>query len=68
VPPHGYGIARRTEQISADRFQLNQGTMYPALFASRADGMDQFQVGVSENKSTGEVLLDYARWAEAACS
>jgi PadR family transcriptional regulator PadR len=30
-PLHGYGIARRVEQISADRFQLNQGTMYPAL-------------------------------------
>ncbi len=30
-PLHGYGVARPIEQISADRFQLNQGTMYPAL-------------------------------------
>jgi DNA-binding PadR family transcriptional regulator len=30
-PLHGFGIARRIEQISADRFQLNQGTMYPVL-------------------------------------
>jgi hypothetical protein len=33
-PLHGYGIARRIEQISADRFQLNQGTIYPALCIS----------------------------------
>jgi PadR family transcriptional regulator, regulatory protein PadR len=30
-PLHGYGIARRIEQISVDRFQLNQGTMYLSL-------------------------------------
>ena len=30
-PLHGYGIARRIEQISSDTFSLNQGTIYPAL-------------------------------------
>ena len=30
-PQHGYGIARRIEQVSGDRLQLNQGTIYPAL-------------------------------------
>jgi PadR family transcriptional regulator, regulatory protein PadR len=30
-PLHGYGIARRIEQISGDLLQLNQGTLYPAL-------------------------------------
>jgi len=30
-PLHGYGIARRLEQISKDVLQLNQGTLYPAL-------------------------------------
>src|SRR5580704_16784990 len=30
-PLHGYGIARRIEQISGDLLQLNQGTIYPAL-------------------------------------
>lgn len=30
-PLHGYGIARRIEQISGDVVQLNQGTIYPAL-------------------------------------
>jgi len=30
-PLHGYGIARRIEQISEDALQLNQGTIYAAL-------------------------------------
>jgi len=30
-PLHGYGIARRIEQVSSDTFSLNQGTLYPAL-------------------------------------
>ena len=30
-PLHGYGIARRIEQISGDLLYLNQGTLYPAL-------------------------------------
>ena len=30
-PLHGYGIARRIEQVSGDLLELNQGTIYPAL-------------------------------------
>ena len=30
-PVHGYGIARRIEQVSGDLLELNQGTIYPAL-------------------------------------
>ncbi len=30
-PLHGYGIARRIEQVSSDVLHLNQGTIYPAL-------------------------------------
>ena len=30
-PIHGYGIARRIEQVSENAFALNQGTLYPAL-------------------------------------
>ena len=30
-PLHGYGIARRIEQVSENSFALNQGTLYPAL-------------------------------------
>src|SRR5262245_48011880 len=48
-PLHGYGIARRIEQISADRFQLNQGTMYPALLHLVQIGWVSSKWGVSEN-------------------
>ena len=30
-PLHGYGIARRIEQVSSDTLSINQGTVYPAL-------------------------------------
>ncbi len=30
-PLHGYGVARRIEQVSSDTLSLNQGTIYPAL-------------------------------------
>src|SRR5262245_10267310 len=48
-PLHGYGIARRIEQISADRFQLNQGTMYPALLNLEQMGWISSKWGLSEN-------------------
>jgi len=48
-PLHGYGIARRIEQISADRFQLNQGTMYPSLLNLEQMGWISSKWGVSEN-------------------
>jgi DNA-binding PadR family transcriptional regulator len=32
-PQHGWGIARRIEQISGDALELNQGTLYPASCA-----------------------------------
>ena len=37
-PLHGYGIARRIEQISEDRLALNQGTLYPALIRLERKG------------------------------
>ena len=35
---HGYGIARRIEQISDDLLRLNQGTLYPALLRMEQEG------------------------------
>jgi PadR family transcriptional regulator, regulatory protein PadR len=46
---HGYGIARRIEQISGDRLQLNQGTIYPALLHLEQMGWINSEWGVSEN-------------------
>jgi len=48
-PLHGYGIARRIEQISSDRLQLNQGTIYPALLHLEQMGWISSKWGVSEN-------------------
>src|SRR5205085_12567727 len=46
---HGYGIARRIEQISGDLLQLNQGTIYPALLQLEQMGWITSRWGVSEN-------------------
>ena len=48
-PLHGYGIARRIEQISKDLLQLNQGTLYPALLRMEQEGWIASKWGASEN-------------------
>lgn len=48
-PLHGYGIARRIEQASGDRLELNQGTIYPALLHLEQRGWIKGSWGVSEN-------------------
>ncbi|HRJ18175.1 MAG TPA: PadR family transcriptional regulator [Bryobacteraceae bacterium] len=48
-PQHGYGIARRIEQISQDVLQLNQGTLYPALLRMEQSGWISSKWGASEN-------------------
>jgi len=47
-PQHGYGIARRIEQISRDLLQLNQGTLYPALLRMEQEGWIAAKWGASE--------------------
>jgi len=46
---HGYGIARRIEEVSGDRLQLNQGTIYPALLNLKQMGWITSKWGISEN-------------------
>jgi PadR family transcriptional regulator len=48
-PQHGYGLARRIEQISGDKLQLNYGTLYPALLKLEQEGTIRSRWGVSEN-------------------
>ena len=48
-PMHGYGIARRLEQISGDRLQLNEGTVYTALMRLKQSGWITAAWGASEN-------------------
>src|SRR5262249_47989770 len=46
---HGYGIARRIEQVSGDRVILNQGTIYTSLVRLQQRGWIRAKWGVSEN-------------------
>ena len=46
---HGYGIARRIEQISGDLLSVNQGTLYPVLLRLEQEGSIASEWGVSEN-------------------
>ena len=48
-PLHGYGVARRIEQISGDQLSLNYGTLYPALLKLEQEGWIVSEWGVSEN-------------------
>ncbi len=46
---HGWGISQRLQQISEDTFQLNQGTLYPALVRLEQRGWIRSKWGVSEH-------------------
>jgi len=48
-PLHGYGIARRIEQVSEDLLHLNQGTLYPALLRLEQRGWIRSRWGTSDN-------------------
>ena len=48
-PLHGYGIARRIEQISGDLLAVNQGTLYPVLLRLEQEGAIRSERGASEN-------------------
>jgi PadR family transcriptional regulator, regulatory protein PadR len=48
-PLHGYGIARRIEQISEDALRLNQGTIYPSLVRLLQKRWISAEWGTSEN-------------------
>jgi len=48
-PLHGFGIARRIEQISSDLLAVNQGTLYPLLLKLEHEGAIASEWGTSEN-------------------
>jgi PadR family transcriptional regulator len=48
-PLHGYGIARRIEQVSGDRVILNQGTIYTSLVRLEQRGWIRSKWGTSDN-------------------
>src|SRR5688572_27132029 len=48
-PLHGFGIARRLEQVSRDVLRLNEGTVYTSLLRLRQQGWIATEWGTSEN-------------------
>ena len=48
-PLHGYGIARRIEQVAQGSLSLNQGTIYPALLRLEQKGLIKSAWGASDN-------------------
>jgi len=48
-PLHGYGIARRIEDTSADLLSVNYGTLYPALLKLEQEGCITSEWGLSDN-------------------
>ena len=63
-PLHGFGIARRIEQVSGAALQLNQGTLYPALVRLEQRGWIRSSWGVSGRRPPGADLFANEGWAE----
>ena len=76
-PQHGYGIARRIEQMSGDALRLNQGTFYPALVKLEQQGWIRAKWGASENnrrakfysltpRGARQLTAETKRWARVS--
>ncbi|RZU35456.1 PadR family transcriptional regulator [Edaphobacter modestus] len=76
-PLHGYGVARRIEQISGELLSVNQGTLYPVLLRLEQDGAVASEWAPSENNRrarfyrltrVGQKLLDAEKrnWEQTA--
>jgi transcriptional regulator len=76
-PLHGYGLARRIEQVSAGALALNQGTLYPALLRLEQRGWIASKWGVSDNnrrarfysltrRGRAQLATEAARWEQLA--
>ena len=65
-PQHGFGIARRIEQISGDQLALNQGTLYPLLLRLEQEGAIESEWGPSENNRRAR-FYRLTRRGESSC-
>lgn len=63
-PQHGYGIARRIEQVSADSVILNQGTIYAALVRLQQRRLIKAEWGTSDNNRKARYYSLTARGAK----
>jgi PadR family transcriptional regulator PadR len=60
-PMHGYGIARRIEQVGADELILNQGTIYAALVRLQQGKLIKAEWGTSDNNRKAKFYQITAR-------
>ena len=65
---HGYGIARRIEQISGDLLAVNQGTLYPVLLKLEQEGAIASEWGASDNNRKARFYRLTQRRTQAASS
>ena len=76
-PLHGYGLARRIEQLSGDLLLLNEGTVYASLLRLTQKGWIHSEWGASENnrkakfyrltaKGRKRLSLESSRWRQMA--
>jgi PadR family transcriptional regulator, regulatory protein PadR len=76
-PLHGYGVLLRIQQISKDRLEIQQGSLYPALYRLEHQGWITSEWGESENKrkakyyrltaaGTRRFLEETKKWNEMA--
>jgi PadR family transcriptional regulator, regulatory protein PadR len=49
-PLHGYGVLLRIQQISRDKLQIQQGSLYPALYRLEHQGLIASEWGESDNR------------------
>jgi PadR family transcriptional regulator, regulatory protein PadR len=55
-PLHGFGIARRVEQVGGEQLTLNQGTLYPVLLRLEQEGGDRIGVAAFREQSASAFL------------
>ena len=76
-PLHGYGVLLRIQQISRDRLEIQQGSLYPALYRLEHQGLIASEWGESDNKRkakyyrltpTGrrQLRTDVEKWSQMA--
>ncbi len=58
-PQHGYGIARRIEQISEEALQINQGTIYASLVRLMHKALDQRGLGHVGQQQESQILFHH---------
>ena len=54
---HGYGVLLRIQQLSNERLQIQQGSLYPALYPARAPGAHRQRVGRVREQAQSQILL-----------